>query len=258
MRPSVELWRTGLTVLCTLTIGCAAEPAGGYGEGERDARDEWGLWSEQQQGKADRFSACGAQCTAAQCGLAWPAEARQGEPVCFARDADQDTSLAFAINGAESASFESLGLVPAPLSTPDTYMYGSHVWDYYSGTDFEVGFSHIIKAPRFVGDAFAKGIGLTVIAKRFTGPGTYTAEGLVTMSTTAKAGGAVMYGNTYRHASGCTMVVHAAVEATGGFYGNFSCDGLVAPNATTIALTGSFRIPATAIDQFLFMTKRKP
>lgn len=234
-------------------IACTSEAADDRGE-----RDDADLLAEQADGKTDGFSACGNACAESLCGTDWVAGASSGTAVCRGDDSDAATRLAFTMAGGESATFDTRNIPFAPVMRLDhIYMYGLDVWNYRDRSGFELLFRDINQGSFVVGGKHNKGISLALYTDKFTGPGEYTAELGVVMSSVRTANDSESTrGNRYYTPDGCTLKVAANEAPEGGFRGSFHCANV--PNkvgGAALKFTGEFLIPATAVDQTMIVAK---
>lgn len=225
---------------------------------DRVERDDDDLLSEQADGKADGYSACGDACGEWRCGYEWAAGKVYGSPVCFGDDSDAATRLAFSMSGSESASFDTRNVPFKPVLRLDrVYMYGLDIWNFGTRSGFELLFRDITKGAFVLNGAHNKGISLALYTKEFTGPGEYTAEVGITMSSERTTfNGPATVGNHYSTRDGCKLKVEANTEPQGGFRGSFNCANVANKEGNrAIRLSGEFLIPATAVDQTMIVAK---
>lgn len=242
-----------LLSLSTFAVGCADEALE-----DRTARDDADLLSEQADAKADGYSACGDTCGQALCGVSWTPGKAYGSPSCYGDDSDAATRLAFTMSGSESASFDTRNVPYQPVFRLDrVYMYGLDIWNFATRSGFELLFRDITKGAFALNGAHNKGIDFSIYTKTFTGPGEYTAEVGITMSSERTAFNApATVGNKYYTTDGCKLKVEANPAPQGGFRGTFDCANVPNKERTrAIRLSGEFLIPATAVDQTMIVAK---
>jgi len=234
-------------------VGCASDPIEDRGE-----RDDADLLAEQADAKADGFSACGDACGAALCGVEWEPGNSSGAAACQSENSDAATRLAFEMTGTDSARIDTRTIPSTPVMRLDrVYMYGCDIWNFGTRSGFELLFRDITKGAFLVNDVYDKGLAITLYTKSFTGAGEYTAELGVAMSSVRTVIGAEsVSGNRYYTPNGCTLKVQENSGQEGGFSGSFDCPNVPSQEGNgAIRFTGTFLIPATAVDQTMIVAK---
>ena len=240
-------------VLVLPLVGCAADAVEDRGE-----RDEADLLAEQADAKTDGFSACGDACDRTLCGVAWVPGDVSGTAACQTENSDAASRLTFEMSGSDSARIDTATIPFNPVMRLDRiYMYGSDIWNFGTRSGFELLFRDINKGAFLVNGAHDKGLSVALYTKAFTGPGEYTAElGVVMSSARATIGADVVLGNRYYTPDGCTLKVEANSAPQGGFSGSFNCSRVPSKEGNgAIRFTGTFLIPATAVDQTMIVAK---
>ncbi|CAN5184874.1 hypothetical protein BH11MYX1_BH11MYX1_05290 [soil metagenome] len=188
-------------------------------------------------GKADAPRACGeGTCAAMLCGYDCTTEGQQCTRTCAATEGREHAFVTATVGG---TTIDTRTTPYAPVwDLDDVLVYGCNLWDFSNQTQdgleielTELRHSSFIVDPN---DPSRYDHKLDVYVARFTGPGSYAAEGLYAANETAP--------RAYTK-DGCSVDVTAAAD--GGLHGTFACH--LGSEAGATELHGEFGCPVDAM-----------
>lgn len=194
--------------------------------------------AKQLNAKADQAFECGqGVCSNVLCGYDCGSSGQQCQRSCAEADTRQDTFVKLQVSGSESASVDSTTLAYEPtISLSNVVFYGCQLWDFsnqeYDG--LEIQYRDIRKGAFLFGDPYDYGIEANIYIKPFEGPGSYIAEGFVSMNSARRK-----EKDYYYQKQSCGVSVD--VDAQGAVSGEIFCEEVAhKSDARKIKITGSF------------------
>lgn len=234
-----------LALLCVSLVACGEDgpesapeqtEQGGF-DPELQTNDDLSE-AKQLNAKADEPYACGPDvCSSLLCGYDCGTSGQQCQRSCAASDARQDTFIRLQVSGSESASVDSTSLPYEPiLSLSNVVFYGCELWDYsnqeYDG--LEIKYRDIRKGAFLVGDPSEYGVEANIYIEPFEGPGSYIAEGFVSINSERRK-----QRDYYYQKQSCGVSVD--VDDAGMVTGEIFCEQVAhKSDSRKIKVTGSF------------------
>lgn len=194
--------------------------------------------AKQLNAKADQAFECGqGVCSNVLCGYDCSVSGQQCERSCAEADTRQDNFVKLQVSGAESISVDSTTLAYEPtISLNNVVFYGCYLWDFsnqeYDG--LEIQYRDIRKGAFLIGDPYDYGLEANIYIKPFEGPGSYIAEGFVSMNSARRK-----EKDYYYQKQSCGVSVD--VDAQGAVSGEIFCEQVAHKgDSRKIKVTGSF------------------
>jgi len=194
--------------------------------------------AKQLNAKADESYPCGQDvCSNLLCGYDCSVSGQQCQRSCADADARQETFVKLEISGSDRASIDSTALPYEPtVSLSNVVFYGCQLWDFsnqqYDG--LEIQYRDIRKGAFLVGDPYNYGVEANIYIKPFEGPGSYIAEGFISINSERR-----QQKDYYYQKQSCGVSVD--VDAAGALSGEIFCEQIAhKSDSRKIKITGSF------------------